>query len=69
MSPLTGKKMAGMHPFREGDTSATFGNLQRTIIGEINALQNDYVAKASLSPVTAVASFAGVYHAQPTSDY
>lgn len=38
-----------MHPFRNGDTFATFRNLEQSVIAEIDDLQNDYVAKASLA--------------------
>lgn len=38
-----------MHPFRNGDASATFRNLVDSIVSEINSLDNNYVLKASLS--------------------
>ena len=38
-----------MNPFREGDSFATFRNLEQSVVAEINELQNDYVAKASLA--------------------
>lgn len=36
-------------PFREGDTFATFQNLVEKTKGEINALENEYVLKASMT--------------------
>lgn len=36
-----------MHPFREGDTFATFRNLIDSVVAEINSLDNNYVQKAS----------------------
>lgn len=36
-----------MRPFTEGDTFATFDNLVKNAIAEINALDNEYVLKAS----------------------
>ena len=36
-----------MHPFRDGDTFATFRNLVDSIVTEINSLDNNYVLKAS----------------------
>jgi hypothetical protein len=36
-----------MHPFREGDTFATFANVVENVIAEINSLDNEYVLKAS----------------------
>lgn len=36
-----------IRPFRDGDTFATFRNLQEKTIAEIEALENDYVLKAS----------------------
>ena len=36
-----------MRPFREGDTYATFQNVVNTTVREIEALDNDYVLKAS----------------------
>jgi hypothetical protein len=38
-----------MRPFREGDTFATFDNLVKNVIGEINGLDNEYLLKASPS--------------------
>jgi hypothetical protein len=38
-----------MHPFRDGDTFATFRNLVDTVVSEINSLDNNYVLKASQS--------------------
>ncbi len=38
-----------MYPFREGDTFATFRNLIENVKAEINALDNEYVLKASSS--------------------
>ncbi|CAG0942350.1 hypothetical protein BROC_01832 [Candidatus Brocadiaceae bacterium] len=38
-----------MHPFRDGDTFATFRNLVGSVISEINSLDNNYVLKASQS--------------------
>ena len=36
-----------MRPFSEGDTFATFENLVKNVIGEINGLDNEYLLKAS----------------------
>jgi hypothetical protein len=36
-----------MHPFRDGDTFSTFRHLIENVTGEINALDNEYVLKAS----------------------
>jgi hypothetical protein len=36
-----------MHPFTDGDTFATFGNLRRSLVAEIKALDNEYSLKAS----------------------
>jgi hypothetical protein len=36
-----------MKPFRDGDTFATFQNLNEKVTAEINALDNEYVLKAS----------------------
>lgn len=36
-----------IHPFREGDTFATFRNITERTIHEIETLENDYVLKAS----------------------
>lgn len=38
-----------MHPFREGDVFATFGNIEKKIEHEIRTLPNDYVIKASMA--------------------
>lgn len=38
-----------MHPFRNGDTFATFQNLVDSVVSEINSLDNNYVLKASQS--------------------
>lgn len=38
-----------MHPFRDGDTFATFRNMIDSIVSEINSLDNSYVLKASQS--------------------
>lgn len=38
-----------MHPFRNGDATATFQNLVASVVSEINSLDNNYVLKASLS--------------------
>lgn len=37
----------GISPFRDGDTFATFRNIIETVTHEIDALDNDYVLKAS----------------------
>ena len=36
-----------IHPFRDGDTFATFQNIKEKVTREIEALENDYVLKAS----------------------
>ena len=36
-----------MHPFRNGDTFATFQNIVDSVTTEINSLNNEYVLKAS----------------------
>jgi len=36
-----------IHPFRDGDTFATFRNVTEKVTSEIEALENDYVLKAS----------------------
>ena len=36
-----------MHPFREGDTLATFPNLVNKATAEIDSLDNEYVLKVS----------------------
>ena len=36
-----------VHPFHDGDTSATFRNITEKVTREIEALENDYVLKAS----------------------
>lgn len=36
-----------MHPFSDGDSFSTFGNLVEKVIAEINSLDNEYVLKAS----------------------
>ena len=36
-----------MHPFREGDTFATFRNIIDSVVYEIKSLENGYVLKAS----------------------
>lgn len=36
-----------MHPFKDGDTFATFRNILEKVTNEINSLDNDYVLKAS----------------------
>ncbi len=36
-----------MHPFRNGDTFATFRNIVDSVTAEINSLDNEYVLKAS----------------------
>jgi len=41
------KKEEIMHPFREGDTFATFKNIINTVTAEINSLDNEYVLKTS----------------------
>jgi len=38
-----------MYPFSEGDTFATFRNIVDSVGSEINALENEYVLKASLT--------------------
>jgi len=38
-----------MHPFRNGDTFATFRNLVDSVVAEINSLDNNYVLKAAQS--------------------
>ena len=36
-----------MHPFRDGDTFATFRAIDEAVLSEINSLENEYVLKAS----------------------
>lgn len=33
-----------MHPFRDGDATATFRNHQQTVVEQINGLDNEYVS-------------------------